>query len=188
MNNLINNLWERLQQEFRVAPRWQRMFLTVLLFGAAAYLALYPLWYFSDNHVRGLSNRREALAARLRSARVLMQDEKVIIDKYNELKAKIAAELYARNDLQAIVREAVEKNSVRVFELNWSADWIKDYVGIGETEVFINVRIEERNLRPLLNALLAPAYSQIETLNYQDNVLRVQLKYLVPYGYAGKRR
>ena len=182
------NLWERLQQEFKAAPRWQKIFLILLLFGVLTYLALYPLWHFSDKQVRALYNKRDILSADLRAAQVLLQDDKVIINKYNTLKTKIAAELYARNDLQALVREAIQKNAVRLYELNWASTWTKDYTGIAETEVFINMRIEEQNLRQLLTALLAPAYSCIDTLNYQDNVLTIKLKYLVPYSYAGKKR
>jgi hypothetical protein len=162
--------------------------LTALLFGLVTYLTLHPLWYISARQARELSARSDTLSVNLRMARALVQDEAIILDKYNMLKAEIAAGLYARNDLQDIVREAVQKNAVRVFELNWALDWIKDFVGIGETEVFINIRIEERNLQSLMTALLEPAYSYIDTLNFKDNVLTVRLRYLVPYGYPGKRR
>lgn len=183
---MMLKFWKYLQGEFESAPQWQKTFLIALGLILFAYLTLHPFGAFTNKQVRNLSAKNNALIAELSSAKILMQDEKVIIDHYNSLKADISAELYSRTRLQTIVRSAVQKYAVRVYEQNWAADWTQDYVGLAETEIALNLRVEERNLQPLMAELLAPAYSYAKTFNYKDNILIVNLRYLVPYAYTGK--
>ena len=77
----MNNLLEYLKVEFTNAPLWQKVFLLSLLAIMVFYFTLFPLFHFSWRHTRSLEIQRSDISSQLRSAKILMQDEKVIIKK-----------------------------------------------------------------------------------------------------------
>lgn len=177
----MSNLLEHLKEEFISAPLWQKVVLLALLAVLVFYFTLFPLFHFSFQYIRTLESRRDSVSGRLRYARNLMQDEQVLIKSYNDLKQKLARELSTKNTLQDLVRPALDKNAVRVYELTWGQQWQKDYNGLAIIEVNINARVLEKDIQALLDELLAPAYSRAESLNYLDNVLTAKIHYLVRY-------
>ncbi|MDR2431902.1 MAG: hypothetical protein LBD99_06620 [Candidatus Margulisbacteria bacterium] len=174
----MNSWLERLREEFAAAPLWQKIVLPGLAALLVFYFTLYPLFSFSARRLAALEKRRAVLSAELRLARSLIEDEKVLLAKYNELKRALAAELSPRQTIAGLVQNALGKNAVRVYELTDS--YASDYGGaVAELTVRISARVLARDLQPLLDGLLAPAYSRAEQLNYQDNVLTAEFCYLV---------
>jgi len=175
------DLTERLKEEFTIAPLWQKVFLlsllSVLIFGCT----LFPLFHFSLQRIRVLDTQRHDAYSQLHSAQVLLQDEKVIIKNYNELKERLSPELSVKNKIQTLVQTSLDRHAVRVYELNWAQQWQKDYRGLAIAEVAIKARVLEKDIQPLLDELLTPAYSRADALQYLDSVLTAKIHYLVHY-------
>ena len=177
----MHNLTEYLKNEFTIAPLWQKVLLLSLLSILIFICTLLPLFQFSAQRILALNSQRDEAYSQLHSAQILMQDEKIIIKNYNALKESLSPELSTKNKIQALVKTALDKHAVRVYELDWGQQWQKDYRGLAIAEVNIKTRVTEKEIQPLLDELLAPAYSRADALQYLDSVLTAKIHYLVQY-------
>lgn len=178
---------DHLLQELKGAPLWQKILLMVLLGVLFFYFVIGGSVTFMDKKLMALDKKRDVLFRDVQVVRYLLNDREIIEQNYQQVKYNIAKKIENEKNFENRFSALLRQHSDNIFFYEYNNTKGEDYNGIEKKYLQIKVRITEKNFKVLLQQIERFNCLVIAKVDYDKNILDLELEYFVNNGIVVKQ-
>jgi hypothetical protein len=148
---------------------------------------LRPSFLVYTQKVRTLEAERNQLVHNLQSSKIIVRDALAIERNAQGVQTSVSHKVYTSDELKAIVAQTIRKHTALVFQSDWNTSQTIDYGAVAAIPLTIKVNIVPAKAAPLLTDLLAIGFGQIQSVEYINQVMTIEIIYVYTKKKTGRK-